>query len=57
MDLTVDSLVQEAQDASRRLWFVKDFNTVEQTNATVTLRLIVGPSLFVQAFSAKTAGD
>lgn len=32
MDLTVESLVLEAQDASRRFWFVKDFNMVSSVN-------------------------
>lgn len=52
---TIDDLIFEAHDASGRFWFVQGFNTVEQTNATVTLHLTIGPSLFVQAFFSQNS--
>lgn len=55
MNLTIRDMILEARDTLDRYWFLRDINIVEQTHATVTLHLIIGPDLFVQVFSARAA--
>ncbi len=47
---TIEDLILEAYSARERFWFVQDLRIVERTNATVTLHLLIGPALFIQAF-------
>jgi hypothetical protein len=42
MTSTIADLFLETLDTSDRFWFVHDVDVVEQTDATVTLRLIIG---------------
>jgi hypothetical protein len=53
--LTIRDLVVEAQDTLEPFWFVRDAKIVEQTQATVTIHLTIGPELFVQAFPSESS--
>lgn len=53
--LTKRDLILEAHDALDRFWFVRDTDIVEQTQATVTIHLTIGPELFVQAFLSESS--
>lgn len=53
--LTKRGLIVEAHDALDRFWFVRDIDIVEQTQATVTIHLTIGPELFVQAFLSESS--
>lgn len=48
--MTIDELIVEALTATDHFWFVQTLQVRERTDATVTLRFIIGPALFVQVF-------
>ena len=48
--MTIDELIVEALAARDRFWFVQTLQVRERTDATVTVRFILGPELFVQVF-------
>jgi hypothetical protein len=48
--MTIDELLVEALAATDRFWFVQTLQVRERTDATVTLRFIIGPAVFVQVF-------
>jgi hypothetical protein len=47
----------EAQEALERVWFVQSLEETERTDLTLSLRLHIGPALFVQAFLGETSGS
>jgi hypothetical protein len=55
MALTIRDLILETEDTLDRFWFVHDIHIVEQTEATVTVHLTIGPDLFVQAFLSESS--
>jgi hypothetical protein len=48
--MTIDELIVESLSATDRFWFIQTCEVVERTDFTVTLRLTIGPQLFVQIF-------
>jgi len=44
------SLLDEAQEALHKVWFIQSLEVVERTDATLSLRLIIRSNLFVHAF-------
>ena len=48
--MTIDELIVEALAARDRFWFVQILQVRERTDATVTVRFIIAPELFVQVF-------
>lgn len=46
-------LLQEAQDALEKVWFVHSLETIERTDISVSLRLHIRRGLFVQIFYGK----
>jgi hypothetical protein len=55
MTLTIGDLILEAHDTLERFWFVRDINIIEQTQATVTVHLMIDADLFVQAFLSESS--
>ena len=47
----------EAQEALKRVWFVQSLEEIERTDLTLSLRLYIGPDLFVQAFLGEYSGS
>ena len=54
--MTVDELIVEALATRERFWFVQTLQVRERTDATVTVRFIIGPELFVQVFFSQRSG-
>ena len=54
--MTIDELLLEALAARDRFWFVQTLQIRERTDATVTLRFTIGPTLFVQVFFSQRSG-
>ena len=48
--MAIDELIVEALAARDRFWFVQTLQVRERTDATVTVRFIIAPELFVQVF-------
>jgi len=53
---TVEELLDEAREAYSRFWFVQSFIEVERTASTITLHLVIGPELYVQAYLSELSG-
>jgi len=47
----------EAQEALERVWFVQSLEETERTDLTLSLRLHIRPTLFVQAFLSEWSGS
>ena len=47
----------EAQEALERVWFVQLLEETERTDRTLSLRLHIRPTLFVQAFLSEWSGS
>lgn len=47
----------EAQEALKRVWFVQSLEEVERTDLTLSLRLHIRPTLFVQAFLGESSAS
>jgi len=47
----------EAQEALDRVWFVQSVEEIERTDFTLSLRLHLRPTLFVQAFLGEQTGS
>jgi len=56
IDYKAEDLLSEAQKALEKVWFVQSVVTVERTDFTLSLRLTIGPDLFVQAFLGELTG-
>jgi hypothetical protein len=54
--MTIDELLLDALAARDRFWFVQTLQIRERTDATVTLRFTIGPTLFVQVFFSERSG-
>ena len=54
--MTIDELLLEALAARDRFWFVQTLQIRERTDATVTLRFPIVPTLFVQVFFSQHSG-
>jgi len=50
-------LRMEAQEAVERVWFVQSLEETERTGLTLSLRLHIRPTLFVQAFLGEWSGS
>lgn len=48
--LSSQALLDEAQEALNKVWFIQSLEVIERTDATVSLRLYIRRDLFVQAF-------
>ena len=53
---TVEELLDEAREAYSRFWFVQSLIKVECTASTVTVHLVIGPELYVQAYLSELSG-
>jgi hypothetical protein len=53
---TVKELLDEAHEAYSRFWFVQSLIEVECTASTVTVHLVIGPELYVQAYLGEFSG-
>jgi len=53
---TIEELLDEAREVYNRFWFVQSLIEVERTGSTVTLHLIIGPELYVQAYLSELSG-
>jgi len=53
---TVKELLDEAREAYSRFWFVQYLIEVECTASTVTVHLVIGPELYVQAYLSELSG-
>lgn len=47
----------EAQEAVERVWFVQSVEETERTDYTLSVRLVIQPDLFVQAFVGKLSNS
>jgi hypothetical protein len=52
----IDQLLREALDALDEFWFVQSLDVVERTDRTVTVQLMIGNGLRVQAFLSQKTG-
>lgn len=48
--LSSQVLLDEAQEALDKVWFIQSLEVIERTDATVSLRLYIRRDLFIQAF-------
>lgn len=53
---TIDQLLREALEALDQFWFVKSLDIIERTDRTVTVQLVIGSELRVQAFLSQKTG-
>jgi hypothetical protein len=53
---TVEELLDEAREAYSRFWFVQSLIEVECTASTVTVHLVIGPELYIQAYLSELSG-
>jgi hypothetical protein len=53
---TIEELLREARKAYERFWFVQSLIEVERTASTITVHLIIGPELYVQAYLSELSG-
>ncbi len=54
---TTDDLRLEAEQALDSAWFVQAVEEAERTDVTLSLRIHIGPDLFVQAFLGEVSGS
>lgn len=54
--ITVADLLAEFYTAEHRFWFIRDARIVDETESAVTLRLVISPEIFVQAFLSEQSG-
>jgi hypothetical protein len=47
----------EAEEALVRVWFVQAIGEIEHSDATLSLRLVIRPGLFVQVFLGEKSGS
>ena len=52
----LDELLLEAHESRDRFWFVQAVEITERTDTTITVRFMIGPDLFVQAFLSQNSG-
>jgi|YelNatPaOPRAMG01_1025707.scaffolds.fasta_scaffold36411_2 hypothetical protein len=57
MRYSISNLMWEAQEALRRLWFIRSVEEREVTANTISLRLYIRPDLFVEAFVSEWSGS
>jgi len=53
---TIEELLDEAREAYSRFWFVQSLIEVERTASTVTVHLVIGPELYIQAYLSELSG-
>ena len=53
---TINQLIQEASEALDQFWFIQRLDIVERTDRTVTVQLMIGKELRVQAFLSQRSG-
>jgi len=53
---TIDDLYAEALEAVDRVWFVQSVQSVDRTDLTISMRLIIGPDLFVHVMLGELTG-
>jgi hypothetical protein len=53
---TSEELLDEAREACDRFWFVQSLIEVERTTSTITVHLVIGPELYVQAYLSELSG-
>lgn len=46
----------EAQEALKKVWFVQTVQETERTDVTLSLRLLISPTLFVHVFAGDETG-
>jgi hypothetical protein len=56
MSNTADVRLQ-AQEALEKIWFIQSAQETERTDVTLSLRLIIRPTLFVQVFAGDETGS
>jgi len=54
--MSIDELLLDVQEAVGQTWFIRTFNVIEQTNATVSIHLSLASNLFVQIFLSERSG-
>jgi hypothetical protein len=54
---TIDDLYAEALEAVHRVWFVQSVKSVDRTDSTISIRLIIGPDLFVHVLLGELTGS
>ena len=53
---TIEELLDEAREAYSRFWFVQSLIEAERTASTVTVHLVIGPELYIQAYLSELSG-